>query len=76
MRARPHASVAAPLRWEEIDAHAPDAFKMDDVERLLDRPDPLADFASPQDAAPFVSAVDAAFERSGLVLETFDRFRS
>jgi bifunctional non-homologous end joining protein LigD len=77
VRARPHASVAAPLRWEELDAHAPDAFKMDDVDRLLDRPDPLAPMlASPQDAAPFVSAVDAAFERSGLVLETFDRFRS
>ena len=57
--------------------HAPDAFTIDDVERLRDRPDPLADLAaSPQDAAPFVSAVDAAFERSGLVLEAFDRFRS
>ena len=77
LRARPHASVATPLRWEELDAHAPDAFTMDDVERLRDRPDPLADLAaSPQDAAPFASAVEAAFERSGLVLETFDRFRS
>jgi bifunctional non-homologous end joining protein LigD len=77
LRARPRASVATPLHWEEVDAHAPDAFTMDDVDRLLDRPDPLAAMlASPQDAAPFVSAVDAAFERSGLVLETFDRFRS
>jgi bifunctional non-homologous end joining protein LigD len=76
LRARPHASVATPLRWEELDTHAPDAFKMDDVDRLLDRPDPLGDLASPQDAVPFLSAVDAAFERSGLVLETFDRFRS
>jgi bifunctional non-homologous end joining protein LigD len=76
LRARARASVAAPLHWEELDAHAPDAFTMNDVERLLDRPDPLADPAPAQDAAPFVSAVDAAFERSGLVLETFDRFRS
>jgi bifunctional non-homologous end joining protein LigD len=76
VRARARASVAAPLRWEEIDAHAPDAFTMDDVDRLLDRSDPLADLASAQDAAPFVSAVDTAFERAGLVLETFDRFRS
>jgi bifunctional non-homologous end joining protein LigD len=76
VRARPHASVAAPLLWEELDTHAPDAFKMGDVDRLLDRPDPLGDVASAQDPAPFVSAVDAAFERSGLVLETFDRFRS
>jgi len=77
LRARPHASVATPLHWEELDAHAPDAFTIDDVDRLCDRADPLADLAAyAQDAAPFVSAVDAAFERSGLVLETFDRFRS
>jgi len=76
LRARPHASVATPLHWEELDVHAPDAFTMDDVDRLCDRADPLADLAaSAQDAAPFVAAVDAAFERSGLVLETFDRFR-
>jgi bifunctional non-homologous end joining protein LigD len=77
LRARPRASVAIPLQWEELDTHAPDAFSMQDIDRLGDRPDPLADLvASPQDAAPFVAAVDAAFERSGLVLETFDRFRS
>jgi bifunctional non-homologous end joining protein LigD len=76
LRARPRASVATPLRWEEIDAVAPDAFTIADVDRLCDRPDPLAELAAAaQDAAPFVSAVDAAFERSGLVLETFDRFR-
>jgi bifunctional non-homologous end joining protein LigD len=77
VRARPRASVAAPLHWEELDQHAPDAFTMDDVDRLRERTDPLADLAaSEQDATPFVSAVGAAFERSGLVLETFDRFRS
>src|SRR5262249_21971263 len=65
LRARPRASVATPLRWEEIDGAAPDAFTIDDVDRLLDRPDPLADLAeAAQDAAPFVAAVDAAFERS------------
>jgi bifunctional non-homologous end joining protein LigD len=76
VRARARASVAAPLRWEELDDHAPDAFTMDDVDRLLDRPDPLSGLASAQDASPFVAAVDAAFEQAGLVLETFDRFRS
>lgn len=77
LRARPRASVATPLHWEELDLNAPDAFTIDDVDRLRDRSDPLADLAaSEQDATPFVSAVDAAFERSGLVLETFDRFRS
>jgi bifunctional non-homologous end joining protein LigD len=76
VRARGRASVAVPLHWEELDQHAPDAFTMDDVDRLLDRADPLADPSSVQDPGPFVSAVDAAFERAGLVLETFDRFRS
>jgi bifunctional non-homologous end joining protein LigD len=76
LRARPHAPVATPLHWEELDAHAPDAFTMDDVDQLRDRPDPLTELAaSAQEAAPFVSAVDSAFARSGLVLETFDRFR-
>jgi bifunctional non-homologous end joining protein LigD len=77
LRARPRASVAAPLAWEEIDVIAPDAFTIDDVARLLDRSDALAELAQrPNDPAPFVSAVAAAFEASGLVLEAFDRFRS
>jgi bifunctional non-homologous end joining protein LigD len=77
LRARPRASVATPIRWEEVEERAPDAFTIDDAARLLDRADPLAELArAPQDAAPFVSAVDAACARSGLVLETFDRFRS
>jgi bifunctional non-homologous end joining protein LigD len=75
LRARPRASVATPLRWEEVDATAPDAFTLADVDRLLERPDSLAELP-PQDGAGFVAAVDAAFERSGLVLESFDRFRS
>jgi hypothetical protein len=55
----------------------PNAFNIDDVERLLDRPDSLAALAeAPSDASRFVSEVDVAFERSGLVLESFDRFRS
>ena len=37
----------------------------------------LAGLASaPSDTERFVAAVDAAFEAAGLVLETFDRFRS
>jgi len=77
LRAKPRASVAAPVRWEELDGTAPDAFTIDDAPRLLERADPLAELAaSPQDAAPFLSAVGVQWERSGLVLETFDRFRS
>jgi bifunctional non-homologous end joining protein LigD len=75
LRAKPRATAAAPLAWDEIDALAPDAFSIADVDRLLDRPDTVATLA-PADAAPFCTSVNAAFDRSGLVLETFDRFRS
>jgi bifunctional non-homologous end joining protein LigD len=76
LRARPRATVAVPLTWAEVETRDPDAFSIGDVDRLLDRDDPLADLASaPCDAARFVAEVDAEFEASGLVLETFDRFR-
>ncbi len=77
LRARPRAPVATPLRWDELDATAPDAFTVADAARLVDRPDPLAErAAAPADAAPFAATVEAEFAASGLVLETFDRFRS
>jgi bifunctional non-homologous end joining protein LigD len=77
LRARARATVAAPLAWSEVEATPPDAFAIGDVERLLDRPDPLAELASrPIDAAAFSAAVDAAFADAGLVLQPFDRFRA
>jgi bifunctional non-homologous end joining protein LigD len=75
LRATPRATVATPIEWEELDAIAPDTFTMDDVERLLERKDALAALA-PVDPAPFVRQVDEAFDKSGLVLERFDRFRA
>jgi bifunctional non-homologous end joining protein LigD len=76
LRARPRATVAAPLAWGELESTAPDAFTISDADRLLDRPNPLAELArTPADPAPFVAAVEAAFERTGLALDTFDRFR-
>lgn len=75
LRAKPRASVAVPLAWEEVDERSPDAFSIDDVEELLGRPDSVAAL-QPADPEPFVAAVDAAFAASGLVLESFDRFRA
>jgi bifunctional non-homologous end joining protein LigD len=77
LRARPRASVATPLAWSELETTAPDAFTIDALESLLERPDPLAALAErPADPAPFVASVAERFAASGLVLERFDRFRS
>lgn len=77
LRARAKAPVATPLAWDELDTTAPDAFTLADVDRLLDRPDALADLVkTPGDATKLVAGVDAAFAERGLVFETFDRFRS
>jgi bifunctional non-homologous end joining protein LigD len=77
LRARPRAPVAVPLSWTELETTDPDAFAIEGVDRLLDRPDPLAELATaPSETERFVAGVDSAFEASGLVLEPFDRFRS
>lgn len=77
LRARPTAPVATPLSWDEVDRIAPDAFTIADVDRLLERPDPLAHhMRTPGDAERLVAGVGLAFAERGLVLETFDRFRS
>jgi bifunctional non-homologous end joining protein LigD len=77
LRATPRATVAAPIAWDELETTDPNSFTIGDVDRLLDRPDSLADLAAASiDPQPFAGEVEAAFERSGLVLEPFDRFRS
>jgi bifunctional non-homologous end joining protein LigD len=77
LRARPRATVATPLGWDELSTTDPDAFTIRDLDRLLARPDPILELASaPGDPRRFVSAVEAEFAASGLVLQPFDRFRS
>lgn len=75
LRARPKAPIATPLAWSELETCAPDAFTIADVDRLVDRPDPLAALA-PVSPVAFIETVDAAFDAAGIVLEKFDRFRS
>jgi bifunctional non-homologous end joining protein LigD len=75
LRATPRATVATPIAWDELATIDPNRFTIDDLEALLDRRDPLSELA-PADAAPIIAKIDQAFDRSGLVLETFDRFRS
>lgn len=76
LRASARANVAVPLRWDELDQVAPDAFTIADVERLRERDDPLTALAAlPGDARPFVDGVREAFVRAGLMIEVFDRFR-
>ncbi|MET0285955.1 MAG: hypothetical protein ABW352_15845 [Polyangiales bacterium] len=75
LRANGGAKVAAPLSWEELPSHAPDAFCIDDVAALLEREDALLALR-PGDTARFVQGVEQAFASAGLVLEPFDRFRS
>ena len=77
LRATARATVATPIAWDELAGTAPDAFNIDDLERLCTREDPLAQLArTPGDARRFVDEVSTAFAASGLVLEPFDRFRS
>lgn len=77
LRAKPRATIAVPLSWEELPTTAPDAFNIDDAERIADRADSLAALAEkPSDAHDFVARVSEEFEASGLELEVFDRFRS
>jgi DNA primase len=75
LRATPRATVAAPVAWDEIETTNPDSFTIGDVDRLLDRPDSVAELV-PADPQVFAGAMETAFEKSGLVLEPFDRFRS
>ena len=77
LRARPGAPVAVPIRWQELDTTAPDAFRLATIDARLAEADPLAELAArAPDPAPFVAAIHAAFEESGLELAVFDRFRS
>lgn len=75
LRARPGASVAAPLSWDEIDSTPPDHWKLTTMRGRLEVPDPI--IAMPQQSmAACVDAVRQRLSDRGVELPTFDRFRS
>jgi bifunctional non-homologous end joining protein LigD len=74
LRARPGAPLAAPLSWKEVDKIEPDGIRLPSVTDRLAM-DPWSD-QEPIDLSPAVSAVESAVDKAGIVLESFDRFRS
>jgi bifunctional non-homologous end joining protein LigD len=74
LRARPGATVAVPLTWDEVDEIAPDGIGLYQIGDRLER-DPWPDLKS-IDLSPAVESVGEALEKAGITLEPFDRFRS
>jgi bifunctional non-homologous end joining protein LigD len=76
LRPRPHAPVATPVTWEELDEVAPDGVRLCDVDGRLGT-DPLAALAEqPVDAADAIGALEDLLDSAGIHSEPFDRFRS
>lgn len=74
LRARPNASVAAPIAWSELEEIEPDGI---DMGLALERSvaDPWLGIEA-TDLSDLSSVVSAAVEEAGIELEPFDRFRS
>lgn len=73
LRARPGASVAVPLTWDELPDTAPDQVRLDTVGAWLERPDPLLALA-PTPAGELIEAVEGLRARLGVELVSVDRF--
>jgi bifunctional non-homologous end joining protein LigD len=75
LRPRPGAPVAVPITWSELDATAPDAFRLPAVAERLAMGDPLVALEATDPAVLIAAAAELA-DDAGIVLEPFDRFRS
>jgi bifunctional non-homologous end joining protein LigD len=77
LRARRGATVAVPIRWDELSDIRPDSFHLADIDQRLDADDPLLTLAAePIDPSPMVSMLAAMLDEAGITIERFDRFRS
>jgi DNA primase len=74
LRARPGAPLAAPLTWEELDTIEPDGIRLATVQERLSM-EPWSD-QKPIDLSSAVEPIESAVDEAGIVLESFDRFRS
>ena len=74
LRARPGAPVAAPIHWDEIEEVAPEGVRLSAIEDRLGI-DPWDEFGTVE-LAGVREQVDAQLDAAGIVLESFDRFRS
>ena len=72
LRPREGAPIAMPITWDELDATAPDQFRLrDDLDRL--EIDPWAD-ALPFDLTDAVATVERTLDEQKVELPEFDRF--
>jgi bifunctional non-homologous end joining protein LigD len=74
LRAKPGATVAAPLRWDELEDVAPNAVRLSSIDHRLDT-DPW-EGAEVIDLGGLREQIDAELDAAGISLEPFDRFRS
>ena len=74
LRARPGASVAAPISWDELEAIDPDGISFAGVQDRFGM-DPWGELES-LELGRVSAQVDQALTEAGIELEPFDRFRS
>lgn len=74
LRARPGASVAVPIGWDELDSIDPNGVRLRSIEERFSV-DPWKSHRG-RDLAPVADRVETAVSEAGIELEPFDRFRS
>lgn len=74
LRPRTGAPVAVPITWAELETTAPDEWRLDTIDKRVGV-DPILELV-PQDLGDLIEPVARQIDDAGIVLATFDRFRS